>query len=81
VKGRLTGHLADVYIVAFSPDGTRLASGSADATVRLWDVANSSFVQLDGHKRGVRGVAWASDGKLVVSASEDKTVSYLVFYQ
>ena len=33
----LHGHGSDVTVVAFSPDGTRLASGSGDFTVRLWD--------------------------------------------
>jgi WD40 repeat protein len=33
----LRGHKAYVHALAFSPDGTRLISGSGDHTVRLWD--------------------------------------------
>jgi len=40
-RGALTGHAGSVNSVAFSPDGTTLASGSSDGTARLSDVAHT----------------------------------------
>ena len=38
------GHLDKVWSVVFSPDGSRLATGSYDATVRVWDVASTTVL-------------------------------------
>ncbi|KAH8748051.1 WD40-repeat-containing domain protein [Hyaloscypha sp. PMI_1271] len=58
----LAGHRKYVRCIAFSLDGKRLASGSGDCTVRLWDVATGSTLQeLEGHTALVEGVAFSPD--------------------
>ena len=55
--------------------GKTLASGSLDATIRLWDVASRRPSKtLEGHSAGVRGMAFAPDGKTLASASHDHSV-------
>ncbi len=64
-----------VYGLAFNPDGTRLAAGCGDNTVRLFDVATSQLVaELRGHTDFVHAVAWSPDGTRLVSGSGDFTV-------
>ncbi|NJK81660.1 MAG: hypothetical protein HC893_11930 [Chloroflexaceae bacterium] len=65
----LKGHTDSVQSVAFAPDGTTLASGAADGTVRLWDLANAGrpLRVLQGHRFGVNSVAYAPDGATLVS--------------
>src|SRR5260370_461589 len=71
----LAGHTNTVRSVCFSPDGQRLASGSGDQTVRVWDAATGQQVlSLTGHTGGVRSVGFSPDGKRIVSGSEDLTV-------
>ena len=49
--------------VAFSPDGTRLAAGSWDKTIRLWEVSTGvEKAALPGHGASVRSVAFSPDG-------------------
>jgi WD40 repeat protein len=66
-----------VNCLAFSPDGKTLASGSSDATIKLWDVATGKEqATLKGHKAGVICVAFSPDGKTLASGSnrDDTTI-------
>ena len=70
----LSGHSHWVLSVAWSPDGTKLASGSRDKTVRIWEAATGKQLwQLRGHTDVVRSVCFSSDGK-ELSGSDDSTV-------
>jgi WD40 repeat protein len=52
-----------------------VASGSKEASVRLWDAASGRQVRvLDGHTAEVRALAFSPDGALLASGSEDETV-------
>ena len=65
-----------VLTLAFSPDGTQLASGSRDTTVRLWDTAtiNEAPITLRKHTGWTNALAFSPDGKILASGSTDKTV-------
>ena len=59
---------------AFSPDGKRIVTASADKTARLWDAATGKPIgePLKGHERLVYSVAFSPDGKRIVTASRTR---------
>ena len=74
IASTFDGHVGPVYTVAFSPDDTYLASGGADGTVRIWDLATGQAQILAGHTDYVNTVAWSPDGTRLASGSRDISV-------
>ncbi len=71
----LRGHGRPVTCVAFSPDGRRIASGSLDQTVKLWETETGQEVfTLRGHTGGVISVAFSRDGRQIATGAIDCTV-------
>ncbi len=68
-------HSDQVFGVAFSPDGTKLASCGADKFVKTFEMPSGKFIKaFEGHTHHVLDVGWKADGKLLASAGADNDV-------
>src|SRR5256885_986989 len=79
------GHSESVNAGTWAPDGYRIASGSADGTVQVWDAADGGHAYMyHGHSdyylghaithAAVNSVTWSPGGTRIASGSSDKTV-------
>ena len=69
------GHTGDVTALAFSSDGTTLASGGTDNKIRLWDVgAGEHRTAISAHWEHVTALAFSPDSTILASGSTDDTI-------
>jgi len=74
---RLEGHKWEISCLEFSPEGSRLASGSWDKETRIWNLGSlDTAVTLSGlHEVPVTSLAWFKpDGSLLATGSSDTTI-------
>ncbi len=68
------GHSDEVRSVAWSPDGTKIVSGSKDDTVKIWNASTGALIRtINGHTDEVHSVAWSPDGTKIFSGSRDRS--------
>ncbi|PON88343.1 Guanine nucleotide-binding protein, beta subunit [Trema orientale] len=71
----ISGHLGWVRSVAFDPSNTWFCTGSADRTIKMWEVASGKLkLTLTGHIEQIRGLAVSSRHTYMFSAGDDKQV-------
>ena len=71
----LEGHSWDVSSVAYSPDGTKIVSGSGDKTIKIWNAnTGESLKTLVRDLSFVFSVAYSPDGTKIISGSDDTTI-------
>jgi len=74
-KSVFAQQLARILSVAFSPNGTILATGDASGEIRLWQVADGKLLLVcQGHAGWVQSVAFSPDGRWLCSGSNDQTL-------
>jgi WD40 repeat protein len=71
--GRILAELDErgIRSLGFSPDGSLLATGSADRTARLWDARSGRLRQTLPHRGHVLSERFSTDGSLLVTGSDD----------
>ena len=64
----LKGHTDAVWSASFSPDGSRIVTGSDDKTAKVWDAKSGAEVlTLKGHTGGVNSASFSPDGSRIVT--------------
>lgn len=80
-----TGHVGNVLSVDWSPDDTKLATGSRDGTVRVWDAESGTCLHIFEQSTvtaavyrswAVHSVAWSPTGNTIASVSRDRTLRF-----
>src|SRR5579864_3893094 len=66
------GHTAWVSTLAWSPDSTRIVSGSGDTTAQVWDARTGGhIITYREHTDSVNAVSWSPDGQSIASGGNE----------
>lgn len=69
------GHHGDIWTIAFSPDGTKLATGGTDGAVKIWEPETGKLLATYlGHNTTVHCIAFNRDGTLLGSGGRDGAI-------
>jgi WD40 repeat protein len=74
LERHLRGHTRDVPFVAYSPDGSRIATSSTDGTVRIWDADSGALLHALAHPDGIDAADFSPDGRRLASGALDDAV-------
>jgi WD40 repeat protein len=75
LPSELRGHAGIVHHLAFSPDGSMLATASFDKTIKIWDAETGKELStLKGHTDHVYCVAFSSDSAMLASGGKDRSI-------
>ena len=69
----MEGHSDDIRSVDFSPDGSRIVTGSRDKLAIIWDAKTGSMIgkPLKGHSNEINCVNFFPDGTRIITGSDD----------
>ena len=69
----LEGHDECINSVCFSPDGTKIVTGSEDKLAIIWDAKTGAKIgsPLKGHSESIKSVCFSPNGMLIATGSED----------
>ncbi len=71
----LEGHTDSVLTVHETKDGSKIISGSADTTIRVWNInTGKTLGLLKGHTNSILSVCSTNDGRKLISGSDDYTI-------
>lgn len=77
LSAALAGHGGDIYDAVLLKDGRTLVTGSADTTIRLWDLQSGRTLSvLSGHTNVVKTLATTTDQEILISAGDDRSVRF-----
>jgi WD40 repeat protein len=67
------GHRGEIWAIAWSPDGQRVATGSFDHTIRIWSEHGRLLAVLAGHREAIVDLEWSPKGDVLGSTARDAT--------